>query len=94
MTTVKRCKALWYGHVSHSSGLARIILQGIVKGRRRQGRQKKGREDIKKWTGLEFRKSHRTVENRDKWRKLAVKSSVVPYPRIRGQSCKHRARTA
>ena len=28
-------------------------------------------------TGLEFAKSQRTGENREKWRKLVVKSSVV-----------------
>ena len=33
---VKRCKLQWYGHVSHSSGLAKTILQGTVKGGRRQ----------------------------------------------------------
>ena len=32
----KRCKLQWYGHVSHSSGLAKSILQGTVKGGRRQ----------------------------------------------------------
>ena len=46
---------------------------------RRQGRQKKRWEDnIRKWTGLEFGKSQRAVENREKWRKLFAKSSVVP----------------
>ena len=30
------------------------------------------------WTGLEFGKSQRAVENREKWRKLVAKSSVVP----------------
>ena len=30
------------------------------------------------WTGLEFAKSRRAVENRERWRKLVVKSSVVP----------------
>ena len=29
-------------------------------------------------TGLEFAKSQKAVESREKWRKLAVKSSVVP----------------
>ena len=54
-------------------------MQGTVKGRRRQGRQKKRWEDkIREWTGLEFAKSKRAVENREKWRKLVVKSSVVP----------------
>ena len=66
-----------------SSGLAKTILQGTVKGGRRQGRQRKRWEDnIREWTGLEFfkfGKSHRTVENREKWRKLVAKSSVVPH---------------
>ena len=47
-----------------------------MKGERRQGRQKKRREDnIEKWTGLEFGKSQRAVEKREKWRKLVAKSS-------------------
>ena len=38
------------------SRLAKTILQGIVKGGRRQGRQRKRWEDnIREWTGLEFR---------------------------------------
>ena len=50
-------------------------MQGTVKGGRRQGRQKKGWEDnIREWTGLEFAKSQKAVENREKWRKLIVKS--------------------
>ena len=65
--------------VSDSSGLAKTILQGAVKGGRRQGRQRKWLEDnIREWTGLEFGKSQRAVENREKWRKLVAKSSVVP----------------
>ena len=32
LTIVKRCKLQWYGNVSCSSGLAKIILKGIVKG--------------------------------------------------------------
>ena len=67
------------GHVSHSSGLAKTILQGTVKRGRRQGRQRKRWEDnIREWTGLELGKSQRTVENRENWGKLVVKSSVVP----------------
>ena len=60
---VKRNKLKWYGHVSHLSGLAKTILQGTVKGGRRQGRQKKRWEDnIMEWTGLEFAKSQKAVE--------------------------------
>ena len=79
LTIVKRSKLQWYGHVFRSSGLAKTVLQGTVKGGRTQGRQKKKWEDnIKEWTGLEFTKSKRAVEKREKWRKLVVKSSVVP----------------
>ena len=50
-----------------------------MKAGRRQGRQKKRWEgSIREWAGLEFTKSQRAVENRAKWRKLVVKSSVVP----------------
>ena len=79
LTMVKRRKLHWCGHVSRSSGLAKTILQGTVKTGRRQGRQRKRWEDnIREWTGLEFGKSQRAVENRERWRKLVAKSSVVP----------------
>ena len=67
LTIVKRRKLQWYGHVSRSSGLALTVLQGTVKGGRRQGRRRKRWEDnIREWTGLEFAKSQRAVENRGK----------------------------
>ena len=56
----------------------KTILQGTAEGGRRQGRQRKRWEvNIREWTGLEFGKSQRAVENREKWRKLVVKSSVM-----------------
>ena len=77
-TNAKRCKLKWYGHVSRLSGLAKTILGGTVKGGRRQGRQRKRWEDnVREWTGFEFDKSQRAVENRGKWRKLVVKSFVA-----------------
>ena len=42
---VKRRKLQWCSNVSHSSGLAKTILQGTEKGGRRQGRQRKRWED-------------------------------------------------
>ena len=79
LTIVKRRKLQWYGHVSCSSGLAKTVSQGTFKGGRRQGGQRKRWEDnIREWTGLEFGKSQRAVENREKWSKLVSKSSVVP----------------
>ena len=84
LTIVKRRKLQWYGHVSSSSGLAKTILQGTVKGGRRQGKQRKRWEDnIREWTGLEFGKSQRAVANREKLRTLVAKSSVVPQRPLR-----------
>ena len=79
LNIVKRRKLKWYGHVFRLSRLAKTILQGTVKRERRQGEQKKRWEDnIWEWTGLKFAKLQRAVKNREKWRKLIVKSSVVP----------------
>ena len=52
-----------------SSGLVKTTLRGTAKGGRRQGRQNKRWEDnFREWTGLEFAKSLRAMENREKWR--------------------------
>ncbi len=65
LTIIRRRKLQWYGHVSRSSGLAKTILQGTVKGGRRQGGQRKRWEDnIREWTSLDFGKSQGAVENR------------------------------
>ena len=54
-------------------------MKGTVNEGRRQERQGKRWEDnIREWTGLEFGRSQRAVENREKLRKLVAKSSVVP----------------
>ena len=76
LTIVKRRKLQWCGHFSRSSGLAKTILQGTVKGG--QGRQRKRWEDIRKWTGLEVAKFQRAVENREKWWKLVVNHLWCP----------------
>ena len=65
LTIVKRCKLQWCGQVSRSSGLAKTIVQGTVKGGRRHGRLRKRWEDNREWTGLEFGRSQRAVENRE-----------------------------
>ena len=43
LTLVKKLR--WFGHVSRSSGLAKTIIQGTVKGKRKRGREKKRWED-------------------------------------------------
>lgn len=79
LSIVKKRKLKWYGHVSRSNGLAKTILQGTVPGKRRRGRQRKRWEDnIREWTGLTFADSQRATEDRDQWRGIVRKSSVVP----------------
>ena len=40
LATVKRRQLKWYGHVTRSDGLTKVILQGTVEGSRRRGRPK------------------------------------------------------
>ena len=40
---VKKRKLRWYGHISRSSGMAKTILQGTVKGARRKTEEEMGR---------------------------------------------------
>ena len=44
---------------------------------RHKEREKKTRQ-AEEETGLEFIRSQKAVENREKWRKLVMKSSVMP----------------
>ncbi|KAK2174777.1 hypothetical protein NP493_778g04017 [Ridgeia piscesae] len=79
LTTVKRRKLKWYGHITRSSGFAKTILQGTVQGGRRRGRQKKRWEDnIPEWTGMTQGDAMRKTERREEWRELVVRSSVAP----------------
>ena len=79
LAIVKKRKMKWYGHVTRSTGLAKTIMQGTVQGGRRRGRQRKRWEDnISEWTGLKLSNTVRLAENRMEWRKLVVRSSVVP----------------
>ena len=49
-------------------------MQGTVKGKRRQGGQRKTWEDnIREWTGLEFANSQRAMEKREKKEKTGCK---------------------
>ena len=73
LTLVKKRKLRWFGHVSRSSGLAKTILQGTVKGKRKRGRQKKRWEDnIKEWTGMDFASYTRAAENMSRWKGIVA----------------------
>ena len=79
LTIVKRCKLQWYGRVSRSSGLAKTILQGTVKGGKKTrqteeevGRQHQGMDRPGVWQVPE------DSGELGKWKKMVAKSSVVP----------------
>ena len=75
---VQKCKLKWYGHVSRSSGPAKTLSRHSQREKKkRQAEKKRWGDNIREWTGLEFAKSQRAVENREKWRELVVKSFVV-----------------
>ena len=58
--------------------LPKPSCQAQRKGEEDKADRGRGLEDnIREWTGLEFVKSQRAVENREKWRKPVAKSSVV-----------------
>ena len=78
LAMVKKMKLRWYGHISRSSGMAKTILQGTVKGARRRGRQKRWEGNIKELTGMEFGDSLRAAEDREGWKGIVATSSLVP----------------
>ena len=84
LTTVKKRKLRWYGHITRSSGLAKTIMQGTVQGGRRRGRQKKRWEDnIPEWTGLTLGAAMRKAERREEWKELVARLSVAPNGPLR-----------
>ena len=68
LTTVKRRKLKWYGHVSCSSGLAKIILEGTVKGGRRQRQPEK--EVGRQHQGMDRPEVHQVPEGSGEQRKM------------------------
>ena len=77
LTTVKKRKLRWYGHVTRSNGLCKKVLQGTVPGKRKRGRQKKRWEDIiREWTGLDFNSSQRTAQHHQICQKIVADVSI------------------
>ena len=79
LSTVKRRKLQWYGHVSRHDSIAKTILQGTMKGKGKRGRQRKRWEDnIQEWTGMNFATSQRAAEDREGWCRVVHEDPVVP----------------
>ena len=79
LTSVKKRKLKWYGHVSRGHGMATTILQGTVPGGRKPGRQKLRWEDnVKEWTGLTLPETHVLTKDREAWQKLVREINGAP----------------
>ena len=76
---VKKRKLRWHGHISRSSGMAKTVLQGTVKGTRRRGGQKKIWEhNVKECTGNGFGDSFRAAEDREGWKGMLQRHLWCP----------------
>jgi len=84
LSTMRRRKMRWFGHINLSHGLANTIVQGAVDGVRRRGRPRTswlGRNVIK-WTGKTAWEIHTTSHNREEWREIIFTSSQTVPPRL------------
>ena len=86
LSTIKRRKMKWYGHVTRASGLAETVLHGTVREGRRRGKQRKRWEDnIRDWTGLEVSDAVRRAEKREEWRLMVARScGALTVPKTMG----------
>ena len=79
LNTVKERKLRWFGHVTRGNSLAKVIMQGTVRGGRKRGRQKRRWEDnIREWTGLSMGQAIRQAEDREGWRLMIARTCGAP----------------
>ena len=84
LTTIKKRKLRWYGHITRSTGLSKTILQGTTQGGRSQGRpKKKWADNIAEWTGLNFAETQALAHDRESWRKVVRSAAQCPYDHSR-----------
>ena len=66
------------------SSLTMQIVEGMVEGKRKRGRQKKQWFDnIREWTGLSYIRAKCSAQNRSEWRRI-IKKSVDGGPQSSG----------
>ena len=81
ITTIRRRKLKWFGHVVRSTGLTKTCMMETVRGGRRVGRQRRRWEDnIMEWTGMQFEECVRSAESRSRWRELCWRCAVPLRP--------------
>ena len=80
LTTIKRRKMSYYGHICRHNILANTIMQGKVEGARSRGRPKKDwMSNITLWTNKTLDALLEKTRDRDRWRKVViVASNMIP----------------
>ena len=80
LTTVKRRKLAWFGHVCRHNTLSKTIMQGTTPGSRKRGRPRKSWSDnVKEWTDMKTSELLLATGDRERWRRLAAsKASSSP----------------
>ena len=87
LSTVKKRKPKWYGHVTRASGLSKTIMEGTVRGgRKRGGQRKRWEHNISEWTNLSSAETLRLAVDRSRWRKVVSKAMMAPLrpPEVMG----------
>ena len=81
--TVRKRKLQWFGHlVRQDNSLAKMIVEGMVEGKRGRGRpEKQWIDNIKEWTMLETSEIMKKARDKEQWRLIVRKASICPYGR-------------
>ena len=83
LSTIKRRKLKYYGHICRHDGLAKTILQGKVEGKRKKGRPRNNwMHNISKWTDRSTSELTRMTEDREKWKKFVVDTCLMIPPKV------------
>ncbi|PIK48881.1 hypothetical protein BSL78_14247 [Apostichopus japonicus] len=79
LSTVKRRKQAWFGHVTRHDSLSKVILQRPPQCGRRRGCQRRNWSDnVKVWTGLDMPDLLATAANRSEWRIMSASTVLSP----------------
>ena len=76
LSTVKRRKLSWFGHVCRRDTLPNITLQGTVNDRRHKERlQKLWKDNVKEWTGQSMSSLLHIADDRSQWAAIKVEAT-------------------
>ena len=83
LSTIKRRKLKYYGHICRHDGLAKTILQGKVEGKRKRGRPRNNwMHNVNNWTNKNTSELTRMVEDREEWKNFVNATCLMIPPTI------------